>query len=108
MFYDKFVELCHKKGVSQSQAAIEAGISKSLVTKWKNQKTEMPSPNVLAQLSKYFGVPVSGLLGEDQKQKNSPDQPELTEREKNILAALRSKSKAEQKAFLTLLGISED
>lgn len=64
MFYDRFAYLCKQKGVSPSRAALDAGISKSLVSKWKNYNTEIPSPDVLSKLSKYFGIPVSELLGE--------------------------------------------
>jgi transcriptional regulator with XRE-family HTH domain len=49
-----------------SAAAIEAGLSKSLVTKWKTNKVDVPSPDVLKKLSAYFGMPVSELLGEDE------------------------------------------
>lgn len=65
MFYDRFVELCNQKGVSASRGAIEAGISKSLVTKWKTNKSDIPSPDVLTKLSKYFNLPISELLGEE-------------------------------------------
>lgn len=66
MFYDKYVQLCKRRGVSPSAAAIEAGLSKSLVTKWKANKVDVPSPDVLKKLSAYFGVPVSELLGEEE------------------------------------------
>lgn len=65
MFYNKFASLCKAKGVSVSRGALEAGISKSLVTKWKNNQTEIPSTDVLSKISRYFGVPLSELLGED-------------------------------------------
>jgi hypothetical protein len=42
------------------------------------------------------------------KKNNPPSELVLTERESRILEALRSKSPAEQAAFFTLLGISED
>ena len=64
MFYDKYAQLCKLKGVSMSAAAIEAGLSKSLVTKWKTNKVDVPSPDVLKKLSAYFGMPVSELLEE--------------------------------------------
>lgn len=107
VFYDKYLELCKMKGVKPSPAAVEAGISKSLVTKWQTNKTEMPSGEVLSKLSKYFNVPVSELLGEKSEKENSPGETELSEREVKILIALRSKTPEEQKAFLTLLGISD-
>lgn len=65
MFYDRFIQLCAQKDVTPSKAALDAGISKSLVSKWKNSCTSIPSPEVLGKLSKYFGVPVSALLGEE-------------------------------------------
>ena len=55
MFYDKFVLLCTLKGVSPSKAAVDAGISKSLVTKWKVNGVDVPSPEILKKLSTYFG-----------------------------------------------------
>ena len=65
MFYDRFAYLCKEKGVSVSRGATEAGISKSLVTKWKTNNVETPSPEVLNKLSKYFNMPISELLGEE-------------------------------------------
>lgn len=65
MFYDKYAQLCKKRDISNSAAAHEAGISKSLVSKWKKDRTETPSPEVLEKLSAYFGVPISELLEED-------------------------------------------
>lgn len=64
MFYDRFVDLCREKNVSPSRAALDAGISKSLVTKWKTNQTDIPSPDVLNKLSIYFDISVSELLGE--------------------------------------------
>lgn len=69
MFYDRFIQLCAQKDVTPSKAALDAGISKSLVSKWKNSRTSIPSPEVLGKLSKYFGVPVSALLGEETEKK---------------------------------------
>lgn len=67
MFYDKYAQLCKQRGISRSAAAVEAGLSKSLVTKWKTNKVEVPSPDVLKKLSVYFNLPVSELLGEDMR-----------------------------------------
>lgn len=67
MFYDKFVYLCKQKGVSPSRAAIDAGISKSLVTKWKTNNIQDPSAEVARKLAVYFNISVAELLGEDNK-----------------------------------------
>ncbi len=66
MFYDKYAQLCKQRGISNSAAAAEAGLSRSLVTKWKTNKVETPSPEVLEKLSAYFGIPISELLGEEE------------------------------------------
>ena len=70
VFYDRFVYLCEQKGISPSRAAIEAGISKSLVTKWKVNEVEIPSADVIKKLTTYFNVSTSYLLGEEIK--NAP------------------------------------
>lgn len=56
VFYDRFVKLCDAKNVSPSRAAVEAGISKSLVTKWKQDATKEPSADVVRKLAQYFGI----------------------------------------------------
>lgn len=65
-FYDRFVGLCRRSGVSPSRAAQEAGLSKSIVTKWKNDPAAIPNSAVLEKLAAYFGVSISELLGEAQ------------------------------------------
>lgn len=64
VFYDKFAQLCKQRGVSPSKAAVDAGISKSLVTKWRVNNIQVPSPEVLQKVSAYFSVPISDLLEE--------------------------------------------
>lgn len=88
MFYDKFMYLCKQKGVAPSRAATDAGISRSLVTKWRTTNIKTPSPEVLEKLSKYFCVPISELLSEED-QKESPDEFVLTEGEKKLIQLLR-------------------
>jgi transcriptional regulator with XRE-family HTH domain len=75
VFYDKYAQLCKQRGIAMSTAAVEAGLSKSLVTKWKTNKVDVPSPDVLKKLSSYFGMPVSELLGEDEIEETKKEQP---------------------------------
>ena len=105
MFYDKFAALCKQKGVSVSRAAVESGISKSLVTKWKTNRIEVPSPEVLQKLSNYFSVSVADLLGEDDKKELPLSQDALTERERKIIEAVLSMDPGRQKALADLLGV---
>ena len=64
MFYDRYKELCAKKGVSASKAAQEIGIEKSLVPKWK-QKGFTPRAETLNKIAAYFNVTTDYLLGQD-------------------------------------------
>lgn len=73
MFYDRFSILCKEKGVTVSRGAQEAGISKSLVTKWKTNQIEVPSADVLSKLSKYFDMTISELLEEGKSEQVSSD-----------------------------------
>ena len=68
MFYDKYLLLCNRTGVSPSKAAEDAGFAKSLVTKWKTKKIDIPSADVLSKLSAYFCIPISELLNEEKEQ----------------------------------------
>lgn len=60
MFYDHFLELCNKKGISPSKVALLNGISKTSVTRWKNGAT--PNGEILKKLADYFGVTTDYLL----------------------------------------------
>lgn len=65
MFYDRFVALCAQRGESPSRAALNAGISKAVVTKWKQNPAAFPSGAVAAKLANYFGISIPDLLNAD-------------------------------------------
>ena len=79
MFYDRFIELCNQKGVSPTRAALEAGISKSLVSKWKSNAAKEPSPEVLRKIADYFGISPYEVLEAKEEQPFVNDDEELTE-----------------------------
>jgi len=56
--YEKYLDLCESRGKAPSVAAIEAGISKSLPSKWKKDPNAIPNGTVLLKLSAYFNVPM--------------------------------------------------
>lgn len=67
MFYDHFVKLCSRKGVSPTRAAVEAGINKSAVTYWKKHGDAKPTGQIAAKLCDYFGLTMGELYGEQQE-----------------------------------------
>lgn len=87
-----------------SAAAEEAGFAKSLVSKWKKLKIEVPSPEILQKLSAYFGMTIAELLGEKQKEKPTSHQVgELSEEELEIIADLRRLADADHSAILRMI-----
>lgn len=76
-FYDKFAALCKKKGVSETRALIEAGLSKSLRTKWMNKPATVPNGESLTKLSKYFNVPADYFMDLDIKKEPTSNRSEL-------------------------------
>lgn len=111
MFYDKYAQLCKRRGVSMSAAALEAGLSKSLVTKWKTNKVDVPSPDVLKKLSAYFGMPVSELLDEEEQdiKKEQPIEFDgLSKNRKDLIDFVMSISEEKAEKFLRVLKSLEE
>lgn len=81
MFYERFVLLCKQRGVSTSKAAIDAGLSKSTVTKWKKDPNTKPSGNVIDKLCHYFGISVSELLGANDASQLEEDMRPVTQQD---------------------------
>ena len=104
MFYDKYAHICKQRGISMSAAALEAGLSKSLVTKWKVNKVEVPSPDVLKKLSTYFNIPVSELIEEDKKEKPTAQDDELSDAKRKLIDKIK---KLPEDQVLLLLQVAE-
>lgn len=63
MFYDRFKQLCDKRGISCNRAAIEMGLSNATPSQWK-KKGLTPKADTLAIIANYFNVSVDYLLEE--------------------------------------------
>ena len=63
MFYDKYKELCAKKGISPFAAARDLGISSRTQGNWK--KGSSPRFETLMKIAEYFRVPVSYFDDDD-------------------------------------------
>lgn len=92
MFYDRFVYLCQQRGVTPTRAALDAGISKSLVSKWKVNNAKDPSPDILRRLAKYFGISIAELLGDAQTPAalNERDRRDIARSLESLMAQLDS------------------
>jgi len=102
VFYDQFVELCQKKGISRTKACIECGVSRTAWHKW--QDGAIPNGTTLNKFADYFGVSVGFLLDAEQQEKPTPkdeDGPDpLTERLNELLAQATDETKLAMIALL--------
>lgn len=64
MFFNTFLALCEKKNISPTRVALDIGLSKAAVTRWK-QTESTPKGDVLCKLADYFGCSVDYLLGRE-------------------------------------------
>jgi transcriptional regulator with XRE-family HTH domain len=84
MFYNKFVQLCQRDGISPSKAASLIGFNRSSVSMWKAQGYT-PRREILVKIANYFNVSVDYLLGEEDKEKKTTENDGLSEEEKALL-----------------------
>lgn len=64
--YDRFFALCQERGVAPSFAMVQAGLSKALATKWKQNPDITPNGETLSKLSKFFNVPADYFIVDKQ------------------------------------------
>lgn len=64
MFFDTFLALCEKNNVPPTRVALDIGLSKAAVTRWKQTESN-PNGDVLCKLADYFGCSVDYLLGRE-------------------------------------------
>ena len=73
VFYDRFIELCNKKGVKPSRVAIEKSFNKGSISSWKKNaelgKDVKPTTEILEKLADYFDVTVDYILGKTDERK---------------------------------------
>ena len=65
MFYDNYLRLCNRRGVSASAAAQEMGLSRAAVTGWAQGNT--PRDSTLRRIADYFDVTVDELKADKEK-----------------------------------------
>lgn len=85
MFYDVFISLCKKKGVTPNKAMTDCKVSRTSPAKWREGST--PRGVTLHKLANYFGVTTDYLLtGEETKK--APTGGERTVSDEEIKFAL--------------------
>ena len=91
-FYNTYVKLCRELGVSPSQCAVDAGLSKASVSRWKQGGgcTDLNIEILSAYFTQKLGRPISAsyLKGEPAEFPRSAGAAELPENVKTMAAAL--------------------
>lgn len=85
MFYDVFMSLCEKKGVSPNKALTDCGVSRTSTAKWREGAT--PRGVTLQKLADYFGVTTDYLLTGAETKKAPTDEGERSLDDRKIKAA---------------------
>ena len=68
--YEKFVRYCIGIGKTPSRVALEAGISKPVISSWKSGRTK-PTDATMAKITSYLDVPMDAFR-EDIGEEESP------------------------------------
>lgn len=98
-FYDNYIKLCASCGKKPTTVSKEIGLSNAAASGWKNGKK--PSAITKQRLADYFGISVSELTGEEQKEKPSGlpaglDATQYTPEQLEVLNAVTKKIQTEE------------
>lgn len=69
MFYDVYLQLCHSVKKSPSAVAVEIGISKPTVNRWKNGGSATDATKL--KIADYFNISIDKLAESEERQSPS-------------------------------------
>ena len=87
--YDRIQSLCQSKGVSGSRMCLDLGLSKSTLSDIKSGRKKGVSTATAAKIASYLGVTVGYLLGEEEKEKPTVNDDELSEDLEKLISRLK-------------------
>ena len=87
--YENIIELCESKGIKGGKMCTDIGISKGILTDLKmGRQTGISAANA-QKIASYFGVTVGYLLGEEEKEKPTVIDDELSEEMKELVDCIK-------------------
>lgn len=98
--YENIIELCDKRGIKGGKMCTDIGMSKGILTDLKMGRQTGISATNAQKIASYFGVSVGYLLGEEEKEKPTVNDDELSENMKQLIEF--AKSVPEDKVELVL------
>ena len=107
VLYDRIHALCDAKGVKDGTMCRESGVARSTFQELKMGRTESLSLKNLHKIADYFGVSISELTGEEQKEKLSTpemvDLSGLSPEDAELVQKILNASEAKKNAIRELL-----
>lgn len=110
--YERIIALCTERGIKGGKLCTDLGMSKGTLTDLKMGRQTGLSASKAQKIADYFGVTVGYLLGKEEKptvtgeQKETPDQPELTEDEKELLEFYRLVPEEDRPMVLEMIKVA--
>ena len=101
--YNNIQSLCDKKGIKPGKMCVDIGISKSILTGLKNGTKKNIQTDTAQKIAEYFGVPVGYLLGNEEKNKPTVNDDELSDTHIELIELARTLS--EEDAALLLVAL---
>ena len=104
--------LLKSHGISGAKMCLDLGMSKSFLTELRKGRAKSVKAETAQKIADYFGVTVEYLLGKEEKptdtgeQKETPDQPELTEDEKELLEFYRLVPEEDRPMVLEMIKVA--
>nr|DAI37290.1 MAG TPA: Cro/C1-type HTH DNA-binding domain protein [Caudoviricetes sp.] len=109
VLYDRIHALCDAKGVKDGTMCRESGVARSTFQELKMGRTESLSLKNLHKIADYFGVSISELTGEAQKEKPTPGEGSgLDAKAQATLDKMKKLSPEQQEAFWDMLNTTID
>ena len=81
-FYESFLSLCAKEGITPSAAAEAVGLSRSSVNGWKNGK--MPRESTLERIAQLFNTSLEVVKGLETQENTEMNKSNLTTPESEL------------------------
>lgn len=112
-FNEKLTLLRKEKGMNMTEFANLLGTSKQVIARYERGENT-PKITTVAHYAKVLGVSLQYLINEDctdrngttSKQKNTPEEPKLTEGEKVLLDLFRQVPESQQKLVLQMISVA--
>jgi transcriptional regulator with XRE-family HTH domain len=90
ILYENIAALCEEKGIKGAKLCNDIGMSKGILTDLKMGRRSGVSAVTAQKIASYFGVSVGYLLGEEEKEKPTVKDDELSENMKQLIDFAKS------------------